>query len=238
MADPGPWTFGWTQLLTIAGLGIAFQGVRTFGKWRREKIGEKRIEVAVDALAAAYKSKDVFEHIRAPLSRGYEYLDMPQVAGESESERSGRASLFVVRRRIEQNKDFFDHVWELQPKFMAIFGRDTENIFLFLHKARRDIEVACEILEWMKEPERVPGDRELWVQLRRDIWSSTGATAKEGDRVGEKLEVFRTRIEALCRPIVDRELSRSAQPTFFSRSREFFRKLKQAIGGTVGWRRK
>jgi len=67
--------------------------------------------------------------------------------------RAGRASLFVVRRRIEQNKDFFDHVWELQPKFMAIFGRDTENIFLLVHKARRDIEVACEILEWMKEPE-------------------------------------------------------------------------------------
>ena len=42
-------------------------------------------KVAVDALAAAYKSKDVFEHIRAPLSRGYEYLDMPEVAGESES---------------------------------------------------------------------------------------------------------------------------------------------------------
>ena len=84
------------------------------------------------------------------------------------------------------------------------------------------------------------GDRPIGCDkfLRRDIWTSTGATAKEGDRVGEKLEVFRTRIEALCRPIVDRELSRSAQPTFFSRSREFFRKLKQAIGGTVGWRRK
>ena len=154
----------------------------------------------------------MFEHIRAPLSRGYEYLDMPALPANP---RAGRASLFVVRRRIEQNKDFFDHVWELQPKFMAIFGRDTENIFLLVHKARRDIEVACEILEWMKEPERVPGDRELWVQLRRDIWSGTGATAKEGDRVGEKLEVFRTRIEALCRPIVDRELSRTARRTFF-----------------------
>jgi len=121
---------------------------------------------------------------------------------------------------------------------MAIFGRDTEDIFLLLHTARRNIEVACDTLEWMKKPEPgVPGDRELWVQLRRDIWSSTGATAKDGDRVGEKLEGFRTRIEALCRPVVDRELSRAAQPTFFSRPWVFFQKLKQAIGGALRWRR-
>jgi hypothetical protein len=207
MPDLSPWTFGWTQLLTITGLAIAFQGLRTFGRWRREKIEEKRIEVAIDALAAAYKSKHVFEYVRGRLTQDHEYQDMPEVAGEPERERKQRGTLFAVRRRIERNKDFFDHVWELQPKFMAIFGRDTEDIFLLLHTARRDIEVACEMLEWMKEPEAsIPAERDLWVQLRRDIWSSTGEAAKEEDQVGTKLEEFRTRIEALCRPLIDREL--------------------------------
>jgi hypothetical protein len=207
MPDPSPWTFGWTQLLTIGGLAIAFQGVRTFGRWRREKIEEKRIEVAIDALAAAYKSKHVFEYVRGRLLRGYEYSDMPEIAGETERERSRRGNFFAVWRRLDRNKDFFDHVWELQPKFMAIFGRETEDIFLLLHTARRDIEVACEMLQEMKEPE--PGlseDRKLWVQLRRDIWSSAGGPAKEEDKVGTKLEEFRTQIEVLCRPLIDREL--------------------------------
>jgi hypothetical protein len=57
------------------------------------------------------------------------------------------------------------------------------------------------------------------VQLRRDIWSSAGAAAQEGDRVGKKLEDFRTQIETLCRPIVNRELSRASEPSFFSRSK-------------------
>jgi hypothetical protein len=233
MADPGPWTFGWTQLLTIAGLAIAFQGLRTFGRWRREKIEEKRIEVAVDALAAAYKSKYVFEHIRGRLTQEYEWQEMPEVPGESEKERKRRGSLFAVLKRIERNKDFFDQVWELQPKFMAIFGRETEEIFLLLHTARRNIEVACEMVAWMEEPRPdVQGEREFWVQLRQDIWSGTDAMAKEGDRVSKKLEDFRTQIEALCRPVVDRELSRPAQPTWV-----FSQKLKQAIEGALRWRR-
>jgi hypothetical protein len=191
MADPGPWTFGWTQLLTIAGLCLAFQGLRTFGKWRREKIEEKRIEVAVEALAAAYKSKYVFEYIRGPVTKGHEWQDMPEVAGESEKERSRRGSLYAVYKRLERNKDFFEHVWELQPKFMAMFGRETEEIFLLLHTARMNVEVACEMLNWMEAPRPdVQEEREFWVQLRRDIWSGSSETTKEGDRVGKKWRTF------------------------------------------------
>jgi len=52
-----PWAFGWTQLLTLTGfgitIGIAVGGFRTFGRWKREKLEERRIEVAIDALASA-----------------------------------------------------------------------------------------------------------------------------------------------------------------------------------------
>jgi hypothetical protein len=56
-----PWEFGWTQLLTVVGFGIttviAFSGFRTFGRWKREKVEERRIEIALDALALAYESR-------------------------------------------------------------------------------------------------------------------------------------------------------------------------------------
>jgi hypothetical protein len=50
-----PWSFGWTQLLTIIGLlitiTIAIGGFRTFERWRKEKLEEKRIDIAIEALA-------------------------------------------------------------------------------------------------------------------------------------------------------------------------------------------
>jgi hypothetical protein len=58
MADP--WTFGWTQLLTIIGfiitISIAVGGFRTFNRWKREKIEEKRIDIAIEALALVYEA--------------------------------------------------------------------------------------------------------------------------------------------------------------------------------------
>jgi hypothetical protein len=159
----------------MLGLGIAFQGLRTFGKWRREKIEEKRIEVAIDALAAAYKSKQIFEHIRAPLSRGMNIWTCPKSpANPRASEADALVYLWSggvsnrTKTSLTMCLNYNRNSWRSS---VAI----RRNIFLFLHKARRDIEVACDILEWMKEPEAgVPGDRELWVQLRRDIWSGTG----------------------------------------------------------------
>jgi hypothetical protein len=59
-----PWAFGWTHVLTIVGFfvtcGIAYFGFRTFERWKREKIEEKRIDIAIEALALAYDSKEVF----------------------------------------------------------------------------------------------------------------------------------------------------------------------------------
>jgi hypothetical protein len=56
-----PWAFGWTQLLTIIGfcitVTIALGSFRTFNRWRREKIEEKRLDVALEALSIAYEAQ-------------------------------------------------------------------------------------------------------------------------------------------------------------------------------------
>jgi hypothetical protein len=63
-----PWVFGWTQLLTIIGMvittTIAIAGFRTFGRWQREQIEGRKIELALGALSLAHESKAVFGHIR------------------------------------------------------------------------------------------------------------------------------------------------------------------------------
>ena len=89
-----PWTFGWTQLLTIVGfiitIAIAVSGFRTFNRWKREQIEERRIDTAIDALALVYESKFIFDHIRSEMSFGTEWANMPTTFGSTEEVRSQR----------------------------------------------------------------------------------------------------------------------------------------------------
>ena len=94
MSDP--WAFGWTQLLTLIGfaitIGVAAGGYQTFSRWKRQKIEERRIETAIDALALAYESKIVFRAIRSGFASDIDYKDMKSIDGESEDQRSRRGS--------------------------------------------------------------------------------------------------------------------------------------------------
>lgn len=90
---------------------------------------------------------------------------------------------------------------------MAVFGHKIEDTFMKLHKARRTIEVAAQMLaEQVDDP--VLGDdedtRKLYQQFRRDIWDH-GGYEKEKDAVGKLLQEFEQELEAAAKPIVDRE---------------------------------
>jgi hypothetical protein len=202
-----PWAFGWTQLLTLIGFAItiliAFGGFRTFGRWKREKIEERRITTAIDALALAYETKIVFRSIRSSLSHNFDYKEMPVKPSETEDERSSRGSVWVVGKRVLDNKDFFDRVWKLQPVVMAVFGEHMEDVFGKLHDARAFIQVASQMLAWDYPPPITEDNRALAAQLRNDLWGGK----KEIDRVQQSLDAFRKGIERVCKPVVDRQFS-------------------------------
>ena len=79
---PNPWSFGWTQLFTIIGfiitVVISICCFRTFEVWKKEKIEEKRIGVAIDTLSLVYESKFIFDYIRNEMTFSYEWSDMPE----------------------------------------------------------------------------------------------------------------------------------------------------------------
>lgn len=186
-------------------IGIAVSGFRTFGRWKREKVEEARLETAIAALAAAYKAKYVFEHIRGPMAYSYEWDDMPQEPGDAPDNRSRRGAYYAHMKRIGQNKEFFEHLWNLQPKCMAIFGADTEEVFMLIHKARRHVEVGCEMLaRQILDGEHTAQNRALYEQLRRDV-ADHGEFEPEKDRVGTMLKQFVQSMESLCRPVIDRK---------------------------------
>jgi hypothetical protein len=214
---PDPWIFGWSQLLTMIGfvitICIALGGFRTFGRWKREKIEEKKIEIAFEALSIAYEAKFIFDVIRSPMSFAYEWEDMPRNTGESDQNWSDRGSFYAILKRIERNKDYFDRLWKLQPRFMAMFGPETESIFLLLHQARRFIEVSAQMLgrkrddseQWNENRQRLRQRMEADVWIGMDEVLEGDDVIPDIDRVSSRLRRFRDEMVSLCRPIVDRE---------------------------------
>lgn len=205
MPDLG--AFGWAHLLTSIGLilsgSIAFFGFRTFERWKREMIEERRIEVAFETLALAYEAKYIFDHIRSPLSTSVEWADMPTRPGETAGDRSRRGAFYAAFKRIEQNKEFFERVWKLQPRCMAVFGRGVEGAFMKLHKARRRIEVAAEMLaDPTLNDVDVEADRALVLQMRRDLWALGQKNDQEDGSIGALLREFEQELERIAQPIV------------------------------------
>lgn len=208
-----PWAFGWTQLLTIIGFGItiaiAVGGFRTFARWKKEQIEERRIETAIDALALVYETKFIFDHIRSQTSFGSEWEDMPASFGNTEQERSARGPYYAILKRIKINKDFFERAWKMQVRCTALFGPQVEQTFLLMHQARRNVEVSAETLLQNPQPQHVTQENiDTWNSFRADVWPAYGKLAKDGDEIGKMLTEFREKMEALCRPIVDHQRRR------------------------------
>ena len=86
------------------------------------EIEEKRIEVAIDALALPSESKFIFEHIRSVIVFEGEYDDFPKRPGDTEAVWRLRGGYYVVLKRVNTARDFFERAWKLQVRCSAIFG--------------------------------------------------------------------------------------------------------------------
>jgi hypothetical protein len=203
----------------VGGIGIiattivALAGLRTFGRWRREKLEEKRIEVAIDALAIGYESEFVFERIRSRPVRDFEYEDMQlDDSGITirDKRREQQGGAYAVLRRIESNDEFFDKALRVEPRFVAIFGEGSKDIFALLYKARRTVEITAEALidEYRIELDSNDAEgRERRRKWRCNIFASPGKVEEEDD-VRKMLIEFRRRLEKLCRPLIDKGYGR------------------------------
>jgi hypothetical protein len=191
----------------IATTTLAIAGLRTFGRWKREKIEEKRIEIAIEALAIGYEAQLVFERVRSRIVRDFESEDIGRNSGDTIVVKDDlRRGPYAVLKRLEASQDFFDRVYKLEPQFVAVFGAAAEAVFDLLQKARRQVETTAEALidEYSVEHEDDEEGRERRRKWRTNIFASP-SVSDENDEVGKLLKRFRQEIERLCRPIVERE---------------------------------
>jgi hypothetical protein len=205
---------GITVTGTMAGLGL-----RSFAKFKREKIEERRIEVALDALALAYESKFVFQMIRARAFSSDEHEGGSDVnysvpGGIKVQLRTTQLSPYAVLKRIESSAEFFERVRRIEPRFMAVFGAETEQIFADFYSARTQLEAAVGQLFEMERIEYDDDDELTTGQVRelKELIYRGPTEIKEKDKIGDLTDGFRMRIEAICRPIVDHQYGKPKSP--------------------------
>jgi hypothetical protein len=203
--------------LTLVGfiitICIAIGGFRSFGRWKREKIEERRIDVALDALAIAYESKIRFDSIRFEDFEEWEYEEAAKQTGPMSYPtpplRKGQEVSYIILKRIERNGEYFDRVDKIEPKFMAVFGAETTEIFSNLYDAKLQIRTAAQALYDENAFEHDPADmdaRERSRKLREELFG--GGDFLPNREVDQKIARFRAAIEVLCRPIVDQQFGR------------------------------
>jgi hypothetical protein len=189
--------------------GIAIAGFRTFERWREEKLEEKRIEIAIEALALVYESRFIFDHLRSGFVFDSEASDLPRRYGDTDEIWRARGRYFAILKRIDANREFFERAWKIQVRCTAIFGPHVENVFLLLQKARRYVEVSAAALADHPEPDIATEDnRRTWQEWRDDVWAPQAVMVGHNDRVGKLLSDFREQVEKLCRPIVAEKFRR------------------------------
>lgn len=188
-----PWTFGLDHLLILVGfaitLGIAGLGFRSFENWKREKVEERRIDVALESLAVAYDAERVFDSIRSPMSFGWEWSKMKGI--DDPDRRSAAGPFFAILNRLDRHKEYFERVVRMQPRFMAAFGKDTSSIFRKILQARRDVEVSAEMLLDAAAKGIPWKDPDFEMKLLGVIWG----TGKEDDPIKPMISAFVEGIE-------------------------------------------
>jgi len=94
--------------VTLLGFAVTISlgiiGFNTFGRWKRQEVEQRSMDIAFEALKVAYKAQHVFDHIRAPLISAYEWEDMPVVPGDDEHKRSRRGSYYAIGKRAPRTR--------------------------------------------------------------------------------------------------------------------------------------
>ena len=126
-------------------------------------------------------------------------------AGESESDRAMRGGSYATLMRLNAHDEYFERASRLQPKAIAVFGGGVQTPFERLNQAQKLVREAAVHLTWRipVHPEKPSQeDFEMRMRLRGDLWTGFG---KYEDRVEKELVMFRSEVEAIFRPVIERE---------------------------------
>jgi len=172
-------------LQALAIIVTAYFASRGLHTWRHQLLGKRRMEVAEEALVAAYKMRDDIHYIRYSMPLSGEGKMRPRQPGESELQAQLKDRYFVPLERAQTVRDDFAQFLKARVLCEAVFGPDTGRPFQKIIDVHMHVIHSAEMLV-----ARVGGDEftALRPGLEADIWESQDLDVKArivSDAVGE-----------------------------------------------------
>ncbi len=133
----------------ISALGVLVAAI-TFAAgvsaWKREFIGERRIELAESVLAQFYEAEDAVKDIRNPFSFVGEGNTRQRSEGERQEESTLLDQAYVVFERYKRHEKLFSHLRSMRYQCMATFGPKAAEPFNELFDVMNKIFSAARML--------------------------------------------------------------------------------------------
>jgi len=136
--------------------------------WRREFVGKRRIALAEETLEAFFTIRDAIAFIRNPWSNTDAGISRKRREYETEEETELLNRAYIVYERYQAKEEVFARFATLKYRFMAAFGKDTEDIFTRTQKTLNRIFVAAQMLGthyWQRQGRVQMSDEEFKKHL-------------------------------------------------------------------------
>lgn len=130
----------------VAVISTCWAIISGVGAWKREFIGKRQIELAEQVLAKFFEVKDAIAYIRNPFSSSDEGKTRQRRDGETTAESELLDRGFIVVERYSKKENIFADFNTLKYKFMASFGKETDQIFIDTNMALNSIFVSARML--------------------------------------------------------------------------------------------
>jgi hypothetical protein len=167
--------------------------------WRRQIIGQRRIQVAEETLVATYKVKAAMSYIRSSMSFSGEGGSRPRDEHEAEGAARVRDTYFVPVERMQKTSGDFAEFEKMRLLCQVHFESDAAKPFDVILRARHQVAVAARMLVDTAGEQGVRGD--FGQQLKGEIWEGYGSGGNpEGDPITRSVAEAVAQIEAICRP--------------------------------------
>lgn len=197
------------ELATIAQAGAVLMAswaiISGIGAWKREFIGKRKIDLAQQVLAKFFEVQDAIAFIRNPFSSGNEGQSRQKAPTETAPETELLNRGYIVVERYQQKESVFVEFNTLKYKFMAAFGKETEQIFTDTNRALNSIFVSARMLAthyWQRQG-RVHMEPDEFQKNLTEMHRHEGIfwdTQSETDEIRQKLKSILDRLEIVTAP--------------------------------------
>ncbi|HEV2602030.1 MAG TPA: hypothetical protein VGU24_00055 [Microvirga sp.] len=144
--DLPDWLSGIGDFMTgSAAIAAAVVGIRSLNAWRAETIGQRKVAVAEEVLAAFYQVKDIIHAARSPLVLVGEMQPEEGVPDEIATN-----AHYAPLRRLQRDRTFLSEFWVQRYRFAAVFGLEAAKPFDEINRVLNEINAAVESLVWDK----------------------------------------------------------------------------------------